>query len=677
MRCPLIIVLFAAILAPVAHAETVASVASPDGALKVELDLNGEGRLAYRVSHKGQPLVADSRLGFILRNDRQFLRGLKLDAQSARSFDETWEQPWGERRFVRNHYNELRASFIEGDRDHRRLDVVFRVFDDGIGFRYEFPKQPRLGEVQIEEELTEFAIARPATAWWIPAYEWNREEYLYNRTPLAEVGVAQTPITLRTADGTHLSIHEAALVDYAGMNLAKGGDGRLRASLTPGSPAKVVRHAPFATPWRTIQISDRAGGLVESNLILNLNEPNKLGDISWFHPAKYVGVWWSLHLDKETWATGPKHGATTANTKRYIDFAAGNGFRGVLVEGWNVGWDGDWFANGWNFDFRKPTPDYDLRGLAAYAKSKGVHLIGHHETGCAVSHYERQMDEAFALFDTLGIDAVKTGYVCDAGQIERQDKAGGPVVREWHEGQWMSGHHLRVLEAAAKHRVAINSHEPIKDTGLRRTYPNWISREGARGQEFNAWGDPPNSPEHEVTLVYTRMLAGPMDYTPGVVSLTGKNGQEIGSTLARQLALYVALYSPIQMAADLPEHYAEHADAFQFIKDVAVDWDESRMLAGEVGEYAAIARKQRGSPQWFVGAINDRNARTLALPLDFLDAGKRYRAEIYRDGDGADWKGAARFRFVREAREVERGDALTLWLAGGGGAAVRFVPIGG
>ena len=678
MRLPIAIVLAAAaIFVPAAHAETVASVASPDGALKVELDLNGEGRLAYRVSRKGQPLVADSRLGFILRNDRQFLRNLKLDAQSARSFDETWEQPWGERRFVRNHYNELRASFVEGDRDHRRLDVVFRVFDDGIGFRYEFPRQPKLDQVQIVEELTEFAIAGPATAWWIPAYEWNREEYPYNRTPLAEVGVAQTPITLRTADGTHLGIHEAALVDYAGMNLMKGGDGRLRASLTPGSPAKVVRHAPFATPWRTIAISDKAAGLVESSLILNLNEPNRLGDVSWFKPHKYVGMWWSLHIDKDTWATGPKHGATTANTKRYIDFAADNGFRGVLVEGWNVGWDGDWFANGWDFDFRKPTRDYDLQGLAAYAKSKGVHLIGHHETGCAVSHYERQMDEAFALFDTLGIDAVKTGYVCDAGQIERQDAANGPVIREWHEGQWMSGHHLRVLEAAAKHRVAINAHEPIKDTGLRRTYPNWIAREGARGQEFNAWGNPPNTPEHEVTLVYTRMLAGPMDYTPGVVSLTGKHGQEIGSTLARQLALYVAIYSPIQMAADLPEHYAEHADAFQFIKDVAVDWDDSRLLAGEVGEYAAIARKERGGADWFIGAINDRNARSVPMALDFLDPGKRYRAEIYRDGDGADWKGAARFRFVRESREVERGDVLKLWLAGGGGAAVRLVPIGG
>ena len=671
-------VLLALALPGFVHAEQVAQASSPDGRIVVQLELNGEGRLAYRVLRDGKPVIADSRLGFIFRNGRQLLRNLQIEKQAARSSDQTWEQPWGERRHVRDHYNELRATFVEKDHDKRRFDMVFRVFDDGVGFRYDVPAQPKLAEAQIVQELTEFAIARPASAWWIPAFEWNREEYLYHRTPLAEVGVAQTPITLRTDDGVHVSIHEAALVDYAGMNLMRGDSGPLRAILTPGSGvAPVVRKTPFATPWRTIAISDRAGGLVESNLILNLNEPNKLGDVSWFKPHKYVGVWWSLHLDKETWATGPKHGATTASTRRYIDFAAANGFRGVLVEGWNVGWDGDWFANGWNFDFRKPTPDYDLQGLAKYATSKGVHLVGHHETGCAVSHYERQMEEAFALFDRLGIDAVKTGYVCDAGQIERQDVANGPVQREWHEGQWMSNHHLRVVQDAAKHRVVINAHEPIKDTGLRRTYPNWISREGARGQEFNAWGEPPNPPEHEVTLVYTRMLAGPMDYTPGVVSLTGKNGLEIQSTLARQLALYVALYSPIQMAADLPEHYEARPEAFQFIKDVAVDWDESRVLAGEVGEFVAIARKQRGGREWFIGAINDRNARDLKLALDFLDAGKRYRAEVYRDGEGAGWKGESRFRFVRETREVTRGDAMQLWLAGGGGAAVRFVPIGG
>src|SRR5688572_17433112 len=672
MRSYLSITVLLALALP-AHADSVAEVSSPDGTLKVEVDVNGEGRIGYSVSRQGEPLIGYSRLGFNLRNGREFLRGLKLDRKTTRSFDETWEQPWGERRFVRNHYNELRASFVESDRDHRRLDVVFRVFDDGVGFRYELPKQPALEEVQIQEELTEFAIAQPATAWWIPAYGWNREEYLYARTPLAEVGVAQTPITLRTDDGTHLSLHEAALVDYAGMNLAKGEGGKLRASLTPGSVANVVRRTPFASPWRTIQVADRAGGLVESSLILNLNEPNKLGDVSWFKPSKYVGVWWSLHLDQETWGTGPKHGATTQNTRRYIDFAAQHGFRGVLVEGWNVGWDGDWFANGWNFDFSKPTPDYDLEGLAAYAKSKGVHLIGHHETACAVSHYERQMGDAFALFQRLGIDAIKTGYVCDAGQIERQDVANGPVLREWHEGQYMSNHHLRVLEAAAKHHIAINAHEPIKDTGLRRTYPNWISREGARGQEFNAWGTPPNPPEHEANLVFTRLLAGPMDFTPGVLTLKGRGGQPIQSTKAKQLAQYVVLYSPIHMAADLPEHYAQHMDGFQFIKDVPTDWQDTRVLNGEVGDYVTIARKDRNSEDWYLGSVTDETARTLEMPLAFLDRDRTYVAQIYRDGDGADWK-TNPFAFVVETREVRRGDTLTLKLGAGGGAAVRFTP---
>jgi alpha-glucosidase len=671
MRTLLAIV--ALLLAGIAHAETVASVESPGKVLRVELDVGGEGRIGYRVQRNGTLLVDTSRLGFLLQDARQLLRGFALTSQQARSFDETWEQPWGERRYVRNHYNELRARFTETGTLKRALDVVFRVYDDGVGFRYEFPDQPQLRDVRISEELTEFAIAQPATAWWIPAFEWNREEYLYHRTPLAEVGIAQTPITLRTADGTHLSLHEAALVDYAGMNLAREGDGRLRAMLTPGDGAKVVRRAPYATPWRTIQIADHAGGLVESNLILNLNEPNKLGDVSWFKPSKYVGVWWSLHLDQQSWATGPKHGATTQNTRRYIDFAAKHGFRGVLVEGWNVGWDGDWFANGWNFDFSKPTPDYDLAGLAAYAKSKGVHLIGHHETACAVSHYEQQMGAAFALFERLGIDAVKTGYVCDAGQIERQDVAGGPVLREWHEGQWMSNHHLRVVLEAAKHHIAVNPHEPIKDTGLRRTYPNWISREGARGMEYNAWGNPPNPPEHEANLVFTRMLAGPMDFTPGVLSLKGRNGQPIQSTLAKQLALYVVLYSPIQMAADLPENYEKHLDAFQFIEDVPTDWSDTRVLDGEVGDYVTIVRKDRNGEGWYLGSVTDEQARVLQVPLAFLDPGRRYVAQVYRDGDGADWK-TAPFAFARETRTVTSKDTLTLRLAAGGGQAIRFMP---
>lgn len=670
-------VLLALLLPGFTYADEVARAASPDGRITVTLDINGEGRLAYRVARDGKPVIDDSRLGLQLRNGRALLRNLKLQAQATRDFDEHWELPWGERRHVRNHYNELRAQIVESDRDKRRFDVVFRIYDDGLGFRYEVPKQAALSRAEIDDEHTEFAIARPATAWWIPAGEWNRYEYLYNTTPLAEVSQAHTPMTMRTADGLHVSIHEAALVDYAGMWLRRVNGQRLRARLSPGggNGASVVVDTPFVTPWRTVQISETAGGLVESSLILNLNEPNTLGDVSWFKPAKYVGVWWSLHLDTETWGTGARHGATTANTKRYIDFAAENGFRGVLVEGWNPGWDGDWFANGWGFDFTRTTPDFDLPALAKYAGDKGVHLIGHHETGCAVSHYERQFDAAFGLYARNGVDVVKTGYVCDAGQIERQDKAGDAVVREWHDGQWMSNHHLRVVQEAARRHIAVNPHEPIKDTGLRRTYPNWVSREGARGMEFNAWGMPPNGPEHEIVLVFTRMLAGPMDYTPGIVSLTGKGGQEIQSTLARQLALYVTLYSPIQMVADLPEHYARHPEPFQFIRDVAVDWDDTRVLAGKVGEYVAIARKARDQPDWFVGAMGDRNARTLELTLDFLETGKRYRAEIYRDGEGADWKGDARYRFVREEKTVTAADVLPVWIAGGGGAAVRLVPL--
>lgn len=657
-----------------AAAETVASVSSPDGRLKVELDVNKPGRIHYRVFRDGKPLLGDSQLGLRLHEGAQLLASFKFDGQSTRSVDQAWELPWGENRRMREHYNELHARFVEGGRDLRRMDLVFRVFDEGIGFRYELPKQPKLATAAITDELTEFAIAPEATAWWIPAYETNREEYLYHRTPLEQVGTAQTPITLRTSDGTHVSIHEAALVDYAGMNVSKFEGRKLRANLTPGSTAaKVTRATPMHTPWRTLTIADTAGKLYEaSSLILNLNAPNQLGDVSWFKPAKYVGVWWGMHLDTESWGSGPKHGATTANTRRYIDFAAANGFRGVLVEGWNPGWDGDWFANGWGFDFTRPMPDFDLPALAAYAKSKGVHLIGHHETACAVSHYERQLPKAFALYEKLGVDVVKTGYVCDAGQIERQDRPRDAITREWHEGQFMSNHHLRVVQEAARHHIAVNPHEPIKDTGLRRTWPNWVSREGARGMEYNAWGEPPNPPEHEANLVFTRMLSGPMDFTPGVLSLQGR-GMPIQSTMAKQLALYVVLYSPIQMAADLPEHYAPHMDAFQFIKDVPTDWETTRVPNGEVGDYVTIVRKERNGQDWYLGSVTDETARTVKVKLDFLDPGKTYQAQIYRDAKDTTYQGEKRFKFERQDRNVTAKDTLTLYLAPGGGQAIRFV----
>jgi len=652
---------------------TVASASSPGRILTVSLQLDG-GMPTYRVERLGQTVVAESKLGFQLRDGR-LDRDLAVLGQDSRSVDDRWEQPWGERRYVRNHYNEVTVHLGERSGAKRRLDVVFRVYDDGLGFRYHFPQQPGLREAIIDDELTEFAIAPPSTAWWIPAGEPIHYEYLYQRTPLDQVPLAHTPLTLRSHDGLHVAIHEAALVDYAGMWLRRTEGQRLRAQLSPSAEGwKVRRTLPFDTPWRTLQISDQAGGLVESNLILNLNEPNALGDVSWVKPSKYLGVWWSMHLDQESWATGPKHAATTAKTRKVIDFAARHGFRGVLVEGWNPGWDGNWVGNGYDFDFTRATPDFDIEGLSAYAAKQGVHLVGHHETGCAIEHYEDQLGAALDLYARLGVDSFKTGYVCDDGQVDRRNPAGGPLWREWHDGQFMARHHLKVVQEAARRHLAVNPHEPIKDTGLRRTYPNWISREGARGMEYNAWGQPPNPPEHEVNLVFTRLLSGPMDYTPGILSLKGRHGQPIPSTLARQLALYVVIYSPIQMTADLPEHYEQHREAFRFIEDVAVDWDETRVLDGEVGDYVTIARKDRNSRDWFLGSITDEHGRSLPVPLSFLEPGVRYRAEIYADGPDADFRSNP-FAFKRVTREVTSADSLTITLAPGGGQAIRFVPL--
>jgi alpha-glucosidase len=660
------------VAAGAAAGETVASLASPDGSLAVTVTLDGDGRPGYALARRGEPVIAESRLGFILANGPKLERDFEFDGQERRSGDTTWEQPWGERHFVRDHYNELRVRLVEKPPRGRRLDLLFRAHDDGIGFRYEFPEQPRLRDVAIVDELTEFAVAEPATAWWIPAGDWNRYEYLYRKTPLAEVGQAHTPLTLRTASGLHLAFHEAALVDYAAMWLRRSGAGqRLKATLSPAAEGpRVRRTAPFATPWRTIQVSPTAGGLYESSLILNLNEPNALGDVSWFRPYKYVGIWWSLHLDTETWGSGPRHGANTANAKRYIDFAAANGFRGVLIEGWNRGWDGNWFADGSEFSFTEPYPDFDLEAVAAYAKRRGVRLIGHHETAGNIARYEEQLSAALDLYQRLGVDSVKTGYVADAGGI-RARGADGAIRYEWHDGQLMSRHHLKVVTEAANRRIAVNPHEPIKDTGLRRTYPNWVAREGARGMEYNAWGDPPNPPEHEANLVFTRMLAGPMDFTPGILSLTGRGGRKIQSTIAKQLALYVVIYSPIQMAADLPENYARYPGPFRFIRDVPADWSETRVLGGEVGDFAVIARKERSGEDWYVGAVTDENARELRLDLGFLDPGKTYLARIYRDADDADWDRNPHAIAI-ERRAAHKGDVWPLRLAPGGGFAIRF-----
>ncbi|WP_339914149.1 glycoside hydrolase family 97 protein [uncultured Brevundimonas sp.] len=677
LRCMALIAL--AISSPaLAQTPAVARVESPGHVLAVEVTTDNDGRPSYAVTRMGRPVIAPSRLGFILTDAPKLDRHLALTPGATRSVDETWEQPWGERRFVRNHFNEMRVTLTETSELMRRFDMVFRLYDDGVGFRYEFPDQAALRTVRIGQELTEFNIAEPGTAWWIPGFEWNRAEYLYNRTPIDAVGVSQTPITLRTDSGLHVSIHEAALVDYAGMNLQRVEGRRFRAALTPGfTNAAVEREAPFPTPWRTLEITDTAGGLVMSNLILNLNEPNAIGDVSWFKPMKYVGIWWEMHLDRSTWSSGPHHGATTENALRHIDFAATNGFGGVLIEGWNTGWDGDWFGNGADYSFTEPYPDFDLERVAAYARAKGVQIIGHHETGGNAFHYEQQMEAGFALDQRLGIHAVKTGYVADAGGARVAGPDGQPTLA-WHESQAMARHHLTVVQAAAAHQVAINAHEPIKDTGLRRTWPNWVSREGARGMEYNAWGQPGNPPEHEVNLVFTRLLAGPMDFTPGIFGMVTRAPDGVATTWAKQLALYVTLYSPIQMAADLLENYEANPGPFRFIRDVPTDWDDTRVLNGEIGDYVTIVRKDRHSDDWYLGAITDESGRNLTAPLGFLDPGRRYRAEIYRDGPAANWnpRDGRREDIVIESREVTSADTLDLRLAPGGGQAIRFVALG-
>ena len=660
---------------PAAWAQTVvATASSPGGILTVDVQLDNMGKLAYDIKRKGKDIIAPSHLGFNLANAPKLDDGFTVKDKRVSEHDDTWEQPWGERRYVRNHYRELRVDVEQTNRSNRRLAIVFRIYDDGIGFRYEFPDQPQLRDVAITDELTEFVVAQPATAWWIPAGELSGLEQIVEKVPLTEIGTANTPLTLRLEDGTHVALHEAALVDYATMWVRKVAGQKLRAQLAPSTtgPA-VVRHGAFTTPWRTLRIADDAPGLYMSDLELNLNEPNKLGDVSWVHPSKFVGVWWEMHLNKGTWNAGPTHAANTANVKRYIDFAAANGFRGVLVEGWNRGWESDWGHGGADFSFTKAYPDFDLPLLAAYAKEKGVRLIGHHETGGNVAAYEKQMIAAYKLYAKLGVDSVKSGYVHEAGTMQFPGP-GGKIHYGNYDSQEGVRHFVKAVTEAARYRIAVDTHEPVKDTGLRRTYPNWLTREGARGVEYNAWGEPPNTADHEAKLVFTRMLSGPMDYTPGVLSLVGAGGKTFNSTQAKQLANYVVIYSPIAMAADLPENYAKYPAAFRFIRDVPADWADTRVLNGAVGEYATIARKDRRSDAWYVGAVTDGTARTVSVPLAFLDQDKQYVAEIYRDGEQADYRNEHRFDLVTETKTVTAQDTLDVRLAPGGGLAVRIVP---
>jgi alpha-glucosidase len=654
-----------------------ATVRSPDGRTSVILEIR-EGRLTYQLQRDGRLLLEPSVLGIAFEGAPPLRDSLRIVDTLRQSHDSWWTQPWGEVSRVHDHHHELAVTVRETSAPGRRFVVRVRAFDDGIGLRYEFPEQPALREFAIREELTEFALADNGRAWWIPS-NWarkDRSEMLYSSGPVSLIDSVQTPLTIETTDGRAvLVIHEAHLVDYARMFLSgsRTESRTLRAALAPMADGIKVRgRAPFNTPWRTIQVADRAADLVPSVLGLNLNPPNALASTDWIKPMKYVGVWWGMHINTNTWSSGPQHGATTANARRYIDFAAANGLGGVLVEGWNLGWDGDWIANRDAFSFTRAYPDYDLAAVAAYARQRGVRLIMHNETSGGVQNYERQLDSAFTLYRALGIDALKSGYVTDLTSEGHS-----------HYSQFMVNHYRRVIEATARYGIMLDVHEPMHDTGERRTWPNMMTREGARGQEYNAWsGDGGNPPEHETILFFTRLLAGPMDFTPGVFDLLIERGpggprrpeqSRIRTTLAKQLALYVVLYSPLQMAADLPENY-ERQPAFQFIRDVAVDWDTTRVLEARIGDHVVVARRERNSEQWFIGAITDEVARRFTIPLTFLTPGRRYVAEIYADGANAHWLDNPLPVAIRQ-QPVTSTTQLDIAMAPGGGQAIRIRPV--
>jgi len=659
---------------------------SPDGKIEVKLDLKNNQLPKYAVTYKGDTVIKPSSMGFEFLNQPE-MSGFRVVDTRMKSVNKKWTMPWGEQKEVVNHYQEMLVSLQEIKKPKHSMNIRFRVFDEGIGFRYEFPEQPGRDSLEISAENTEFCLTGDHRVWWIPG-DWDIYEHLYNETLFSEIDALQfaqheslaqtyipynavnTPVTMRTTSGLHLSFHEAALTNYPGMTLRVDTENLTMRSELVGSERteyKAKVSLPFETPWRTIQIAPDATDLIASKMILNLNEPNKLGDVSYVKPMKYAGIWWEMHLDKSTWdlASG-RHGATTENAKRYIDFAAENNLGGILVEGWNTGWE-KWIGvdnREGIFDFVTPYPDYDINEVVRYAKSKGVEIIMHHETSAAVTTYEQQLDTAYRFMESLGLHAVKTGYV-------------GTIIPkgEYHHGQYMVQHYRKVLETAAHHKVAVNAHEPIKATGIRRTYPNAISREGLRGQEFNAWSsDGGNPPSHLPTVAFTRMLAGPIDFTPGAFNIKldpYKPDNQVSTTLAQQLALYVVIYSPVQMACDLPEHY-DGRPAFQFIRDVGVDWQQTEVLNGEVGEYVTIARKEKETGNWFLGSITDEHARKFALPLNFLDKDVTYEATLYKDAPDAHWDDNPESINI-ETHTLQATDTLNVQLAPGGGLAVSFM----
>ena len=699
MRLKTLLALLLALTASaVLYAQQSLKTFSPSGYIQLETVLNNTGELQYRLLFKNKEAVGLSSLGLRLSTPAIELNRFSVVNIDSTSKDETWETVWGEDHRIRNNYREIAYLLQNKSSTPVKLRIVFRVFNDGVGFRYEFPQQDALHHFVVADELTGFAMTGDHKTFWIPG-DYDTNEYAYYTSPLSKIDASgggsaqeihaktffdknavQTPLMMKSADGLYLNIHEAALLNYPAMNLVLDkATLKFHTQLVPDAVGnKAYLQTPAKTPWRTVLVSDKAPDILSSRTILNLNDPSVIGDSSWIHPQKYVGIWWEMHVGKSSWdysgsqvgsqqATRVPHGANTANVKRYIDFAARHGFDGVLVEGWNTGWE-DWFGQ-WKedvFDFVTPYPDFNVQELSDYAKSKKVKIIMHHETSGSVTNYERWMDTAYRFMKRYNYDAVKTGYV---GRIIPRG--------EHHDGQWMVRHFERVARKTAGYKIMVNMHESVRLTGLHRTFPNWIASEAARGNEFNAWSSG-NPPEHETILPFTRLMGGPMDYTPGIFKIKmsyydSTKKEQVHTTLTKQLALYVTMYSPLQMAADLPENYEANLPAFQFIKDVAAHWEETRILDAEPGDYIITARKARGKDSWFIGAITDESARQFTTSLHFLDAGKTYIATIYRDADNADWKSNPE-AYVVEKFVVTAKMALKLKLAPGGGTAISLLP---
>jgi hypothetical protein len=667
--------------------------------VKMEFKLDASGRPVYAVYYDGKPVIKPSVLGIKLVDAPGFDEYFAITGTERKTVDEQWTPVWGEVSHIRNHYEQLTVHLKQQSKEALALDIIFRVFADGVGFRYEFPKQPNLSYFIVADELTQFNLTGDHKTFWIPG-DYDTNEYPYTTSPISQIDAwtlakaspdiavktapdqyaIQTPLMMKTGEGLYINIHEAALVNYSSMQLRVDRSSfGLTASLVPDAYGnKAYLHAPCHTPWRTIIVSDKAADILSSKMILNLNEPSKIKNTAWIKPMKFVGVWWEMQTGKSTWSYAAsadnvdsygklipsgKHGANTDNVKRYIDFAAKNGIGGVLVEGWNVGWE-DWFGN-WKenvFDFVTPYPDFDVKAITQYAKQKGVKMIMHNETSGSATNYERQMDTAFRFMKKYGYTSVKTGYV---GKIIPRG--------EHHDGAWMVNHYVRVAQKAASYQVMLDAHEPVRPTGLQRTYPNWMACEAGRGNEYNAFSNG-NTPSHETIMPFTRLMGGPMDYTPGIFKIKGYSdnpARQVHTTLAKQLALYVTMYSPLQMAADIPENYEKHTDAFQFIKDVPVDWDDTKILEAEPGEYLTIARKQKRSADWYIGAITNQDSRSTTIALSFLDNGKKYTATIYADAPNADWKNNPE-AYIIKTIAVTADTKLDLKLAPGGGTAISI-----